>query len=165
MLHGIVLDADAKISFTNSAYLFLSYGATNTGKLIELLGRRLTVSCDGQTGGNVFYLLPGTIAGPGQIVVTNTVNTGVGILAPRGVKMLDPSVEIVMCRNTRILVYNHSPTNYFAKLTVEGYNCSIYHEHQNKDMACGADGSHDLWAGEVNLKNETSQLIDRKSVV
>ena len=159
-MHGIVLDADAKISLTNGAYLYMSYGGSdNNNKLFDLLGHRLTVSCDGGQDSNLIYMLFGTIAGPGQIVITNTVSAGVGGLSPRGVKMVDPSVEIVMCPSTRIFVYNHSPTNYFAKLTVEGSNCKLYHEHQSANTACGAADTHDLWAGEVNLKNETSRLL------
>ena len=161
-MRGIVLDADAKVSLTNSAFLNISYGNSGgNSKLIDLLGRRLTVSCDGGVDSNLIYLGGGAVAGPGQIVITNTVNTGRGGgLAPRGVKMVDPSVEIVMYRNTAVRVVNHSAaTNYLAKLTVEGENCFLGHEHFAANIACNSDCSRDLWEGEVNLKNETSRLI------
>ena len=153
-LRTIELDADATISFAAGKYLYQSSGIGSTTSAVTLNGHTLTM--DGRNG-SYWYLVAGCVPGPGQIVVTNSAASGACAFSPRGVRLMDPSLEIVLYDRANIYVYNNWSTNYFATLTVEGSNCAFIHEHQYKDRACST-GASDFWAGEVNLKNATSRL-------
>ena len=158
MLRTIALDGDATLSMPTSASVFYMQGTPSTGDAVALNGYSLTISCGGGSNNNILNLYSGRVSGPGKIILNNTANSNYGGLCLHGAKLLDPSVEIVLNNYTRVNVYNHTTTNYLAKLTVEGSLCRLTHEHQFKDTACAAEGSHDFWGGEVNLKNSTSRL-------
>ena len=156
MMKSIVLDDDADLAFVGTAYLFHRH--TTGGEALRLNSHTLTMRFD--KASQWIYMMTGSVVGPGRIEMTNVTESVFSSgLSLRGVKMTDPSVEVVMNNGTCINVYNHSPTNYFAKLTVEGSNgCRFSHSHQMKNTLCMTDFSHDFWAGEVNLKNPTSIL-------
>ena len=156
MMKSIVLDDDADLAFVGTAYLFHRH--TTGGEALRLNSHTLTMRFD--KASQWIYMMTGSVVGPGRIEMTNVTESVFSSgLCLRGVKMTDPSVEVVMNNGTCINVYNHSPTNYFAKLTVEGSNgCRFSHSHQMKNTLCMTDFSHDFWAGEVNLKNPTSIL-------
>ena len=153
------LDDDADIAFVGTAYLF-HWAADSNATPLVLNSHTLTLK--GEAASQLLYLRDGQLVGPGRIVSTNIANNAkfAGGLSLRGVKILDPSVEIVLTPYTSTQIYNHSPTNYFAKLTVIGQRCRLYHQHQSQSVAglCTTNLSHDLWAGEVNLKLPTSKL-------
>ena len=157
-LRTIELDDDATISMAAGAYLYVCSSIGGSTSLITLNGHTLTL--DGKNNNSLFYAVKGRVPGPGRIVVTNSNPTATGYagFCTRGTLLLDPSVEIVLHDHTRVYVYNDHTTNYFAKLTVEGSNCRFVHTHQSANRPCAAHGTHDFWAGEVNLKNPTSRL-------
>ena len=159
MLKTTILDDDADIVFEGTGYLF--HNATGGNATSLALGSH-TLTLRASTGSNYLYMMSGQIAGPGRIVATNVTGgtSFVGGLSLRGVKMLDPSVEVVMHDRTSISIYNHSSTNYFGKLTVEGERCRMYHSHQAQSTAglCMTNYAHDFWVGPVHLKNATSKL-------
>ena len=159
MLKTTILDDDADIVFDGTAYLF--HNATGGNATSLALGTH-TLTLRVSTSSHFLYMMNGKIEGPGRIVSTNVTGgtSFVGGLSLRGAKLLDPSVEVVMHDRTSMSIYNHSPTNYFAKLTVEGERCRMYHTHQSQSTAglCTTNFSHDLWAGPVHLKNATSKL-------
>ena len=156
MIKSIVLDDDADLAFVGTAYLFHRH--TTGGEALRLNSHTLTMRFD--KASQWIYMMTGSVVGPGRIEMTNVTESVFSSgLCLRGVKMTDPSVEVVMNNGTCINVYNHSPTNYFAKLTVEGADVRMYHHHQNKNIGvCTAGQGHDLWAGAVVLKNPTSCL-------
>ena len=160
VLKSTVLDDDADIVFVGSGYIFHN-AASADATALDLNAHTLTLRAANYA--NYLYMMNGRIVGPGRIVSTNTTASGTafaGGLSLRGSKVLDPSVEVVMHNRTSLAIYNHSPTNYFAKLTVEGERCRMYHSHQAQTTAglCMTNFTHDFWVGPVHLKNPTSKL-------
>ena len=156
MIKRTILDDDADLVFVGKSYLFHRH---TSGGDVRLNGHTLTMRVS-QANQHI-YLMTGEVVGPGRFAVTNDTDGAYFTAGPclRGVKLLDPSVEFVMYDRTSMVIYNHSPTNFLAKLTVEGADCRMYHHHQSKSTGvCTVGPGHDLWEGAVVLKNPTSCL-------
>ena len=95
MLKLTELDDDADIAFVGNAYLF-HWAADSNATPLVLNSHTLTLKVEAQS--QLLYLRDGQLVGPGRIVSTNIANNAkfAGGLSLRGVKILDPSVEIVL---------------------------------------------------------------------
>ena len=160
-LRHLVLDDDASICMDKDAYLF--FGTDYSKREVELNGHELTI----QSPNVWFYQIAASyVVGPGRIRLVNPkINNSYSGWSLRGGYLLDPSVEVLLEDMTAPMMYNHSPSNFYAKMTVaENAKAVFAHQHQfdtvldetgNKVSGTGFardDGTQNFWAGPVELR-------------